>query len=141
MRSPTAKLVLRGNDRTGYGHYGAKRGSRLHKGLDIRSNVGELIFNPIDGIVSKVGRVYSRTAKFKYVEITNDIYRVRVMYVSPSVKVGDRIYGKKIIGKAQDISKYHGGEMINHVHLEIYKHGLLTDPEPLLIKEILNEQY
>lgn len=135
MFPPVEPFELRGNDPTGFGHYGAKRGLRKHRGLDIKTKPGQLIVSPISGKFKRVGRVYVSTSKFKLLEIENGRYRVRLLYAAPYLefKPGDPISACSIIGVAQDIAGYHGNGMINHIHMEVYKHGLLTDPEPLLI--------
>ena len=148
-------MKARGYDPTGHGHYGAKRGDRLHRGFDIRSVPGENVYAPFAGLISKVGYVYKGDLSMRYVEISNKVYRVRLMYVSPDVHEGQRVAACEIIGRVQDVSGYWGRKkasmvhrvrsilssryrlrtkaiMINHVHVEVYKHTLLTDPEPLL---------
>jgi len=134
MISPTLNTVLRGNDPTGHGYYGAKRGTRKHKGLDILTKPGEKLSVPFSGVITKIGQVYKETTKFKYVEITNDVYRTRLMYSKPisSISINKRVFKGEIYGIAQDIAGYWGGGMKNHVHMELWKHGLLTDPEPLI---------
>lgn len=133
MISPIEKIVLRGNDPTGHGYYGARRGTRKHKGLDLVASPGDLTISPIHGQVSKIGYPYANALQFRYVEITGDVYRVRLMYVEPSVKIGDRVFEGDPVGRVQDIASHWNPVMKNHVHLEVYKHGLLTDPEPLII--------
>lgn len=133
LKSPLEELILRGDDPTGHGYYGAKRGTRKHKGLDLVSVPNELVTSLIDGVVTKIGYPYSGNLIFRYVDITNDIYRVRIMYIFPSgISVGDRVFAGQEIGKAQDIAGYWNPRMLNHVHVEVYKNGLLTDPEPLI---------
>lgn len=132
MRSPLEILIFRGNDPTGHGYYGAKRGTKKHKGVDLVSIPEEDVFASIHGIVTKLGQVYKKPAKFKYVEITNDVYRIRLMYCKPSVKLNQRIFECDIIGNAQDIAGYWNSKMKNHIHMVVYKHGLLTDAEPIL---------
>lgn len=134
MKAPLNKIVLRGYDPTGHGYYGAKRGNRKHKGLDLVVEPNEKVFSIIDGVVTKLGYPYAGNLDFRYIEITNDIYRVRIMYCKPfeTLNVGDRIFEGDEIGLSQDISNYWNPKMKNHIHIEVYKHGLLTDPEPLL---------
>ncbi len=134
MVAPIEHIELRGNDPTGHGYYGAKRGSRKHKGLDLVAKPGTKVMCPIDGVITKIGQVYENTSRFKYIEITNDVYRHRLLYIKPYtwVKKGIRVFECDVIGEVQNISFYHNSRMKNHLHWEIYKHGLLTDPEPLL---------
>ena len=133
LESPLSKIELRGNDPTGHGYYGAKRGNRKHKGLDIVSTPKEPVYSLIDGVVTKIGYPYAGNLTFRYVEVTNDIYRVRVMYIFPkNISVGDRVFQGQQIGEAQDIASFWNPRMKNHIHIEVYKNGLLTDPEPIL---------
>ena len=132
MVLPLEKIVKRGNDPTGHGYYGAKRGVRRHRGLDLVTPPNSKIICPIDGFVTKIGRIYEATDKFKYIEITNDVYRTRLLYSNPIIKKGDRVFECEKIGKVQDIASYHNARMLNHLHWEIYKYGLLTDPEPIV---------
>ena len=137
MRSPVEKLVLRGEDPTGHGYYGAKRGTKKHQGLDIIATPGEDVFCPIDGVITKFGQVYETeiTPKFKYIEITNDTYRVRLMYAlqTPEVSINQRVFECDVIGKVQDVAGFWNPKMINHIHMQVWKHGLLTDAEPILL--------
>lgn len=134
MISPTENLELRGDDPTGHGYYGAKRGARKHKGLDLVAAPGDPVRSPIHGVVSKLGYPYANNLEFRYVEITGEVYRVRLMYVSPEVELGARVFEGDLVGSAQDIAGHWNPAMKNHVHVEVYKHGLLTDPEPLIMK-------
>ena len=133
---PVKKIELRGDDPTGHGYYGARRGTRKHKGVDILTKPGESILAPFSGEVTKYGYVYKNPkqgkAKMRYVEITGPVYRTWLMYTDMSARVGDRIFEGDVVGKAQDVSGYWGGSMKNHLHMQLWKHGLLTDPEPLL---------
>lgn len=136
MKSPLDILVLRGNDPTGHGYYGAKRGIKKHKGVDLVAKPNDCVYSPIHGVITRVGQVYSDdiNTDFKLIEIMNDVYRIKLMYVSlEGVKIGQRIFEGDLIGKVQDISGFWDPKMINHIHFEVYKHGLLTDGEPLLI--------
>ena len=137
MKSPVKILEFRGFDPTGHGYYGAKRGTRKHQGVDVLSTPGEDVKAPISGVVTKYGYVYKNPKpnkpKMRYVEITGDIYRVWLMYSTlENFDIGDRIFEGDIFGKAQDVGGYWGGDMMNHIHVQVWKYGLLTDPEPLL---------
>lgn len=148
MHKPLTKIIDRGNDPTGFGHFGAKRGfkngkPRFHIGHDIVSVPGEDVFSMIDGTITKIGYMYANALQFRYVEVTNKTFRIRLCYVEhhflfrkgSSVCAGDRI------AFAQDIAKYHNRNkkkgqalMINHVHVEIYKNEKLIDPNIYLSK-------
>lgn len=134
MVNPLKNIILRGNDPTGHGYYGAKRGKKKHKGLDLVTVVGEDVFAGINGVITKIGYPYNFALQFRYIEITNDIYRTWSMYCLPNdnIKVGLRVFECDKIGAAQDIAGYWSSKMLNHLHYQVWKHGLLTDPEPLL---------
>jgi len=135
MISPVNNTVFRGADPTGYGWYGASRGNRKHKGVDVLTQPKDSIKAPFSGVITKFGQVYSQTNKFKYIELKSDVYRIRLMYAKPidSLKLNQRIFEGDEIGIAQDIAGYWKSGMLNHIHIELYKNGLLTDPEPLII--------
>ncbi len=139
MKAPVEELILRGDDPTGHGYYGAKRGNRKHKGVDLVTKAGESIKAPISGVITKIGYPYANALQFRYVDIQSDIYRFRIMYCQPidGIYVGIRVFEGQEIAKAQDIAGYWNPKMLNHIHIELYKHGLLTDPEPLLLPKPL----
>jgi len=132
MITPTISGKLRNEDPTGNGWYGAKRGLIKHKGVDYLCEPLECIYACISGKV-RIGNVYVSNSKFKLIEITNSQYRVKQMYVSNgTVKNGDIVRAGDLICYSQNISAYHGRGMKNHVHVSLWKNGLLTDPEPVL---------
>ena len=133
MKQPLTKIVKRGNDPTGHGYFGAKRGAKLHKGLDLICDAGTEIFSMITGEVTKIGYCYADAPEFRYVEVTNHDHRIRLLYCSPNiVTLGQKVNEGDKIGESQDISTHWGGGMQNHLHVEIYKNTLLTDPEPII---------
>lgn len=136
IKSPTKDCLLREADPGGGGWYGAKRGERKHKGLDVITEPLEEVYSPITGQFVRYGKPYSRTDKFDLIVIKNDVYQVKIMYVKPySFAKGEEIKAGDPIGLAQDIAGFWKNGMANHVHLEVKKHGLITDPEPLLMAE------
>ena len=139
--------IPRGADPTGHGDYGKSRGKKRHQGFDLLANPGDAVFSPITGFISKIGYCYSFAPEFRYVEISNDEYRWRLMYVLPidGLFVGQRVVECDIIGQVQDIAIYWNKDkkegqamMLNHLHAQVYKNGLLTDSEPLLMVDYAN---
>lgn len=134
IKAPTNKIKLRGNDPTGHGYYGARRsnGRRKHNGVDYCVEAGEPIYACISGKV-RIGYPYVASTKMKLVEIKNKEYKVKQMYVEPVVKSGEYVEAGDLIGYSQDVAGYHNlPAMKNHVHISVWKNGLLTDPEPII---------
>ena len=135
------RLKVRGEDAYGSGAYGASRGDREHQGVDCLNEVIEEVLAPVTGKVTKIGFPYAQEhpepyhitgekgkflAKkaFRYVEFqrTKDKKYCRVMYVNPSVKVGDAVVeGETGIGTFQDLQTAYGEKMPRHIHVEVFK--------------------
>jgi murein DD-endopeptidase MepM/ murein hydrolase activator NlpD len=118
------------NDAMGLGHFGAPRGDRTHKGLDIIAAPGATVRAPLAGVVKRIGYVYAGNFDFQFVEIEGDNGDLaRVMYVTPLPGIVRRAVNRgDAIGTAQPIAAHHGGGMINHVHLELKRSGNFIDP-------------
>jgi len=127
-----SELRRRGSDGFGSGHFGAFRGSRTHKGVDLLADSGEVIESPVTGTVTKLGYPYGNDLSYRYVQITAGDYDFRVFYVDPSVRVGQEVAADTAIGLAQDLGRRYPG-IPNHVHFEIKKDGAYLDPTPTLI--------
>lgn len=135
VANPTGHTV-RGEDRYGAGFFGASRGGgvRSHRGADYVSEPGEPVFAPIGGEVSRIGYAYRGDQRYRFVELINpaDNRTVRVLYVGPSVIVGDILRAGDPIGTAQDLSARYPRGITNHVHVELQQSGALADPTTLL---------
>jgi len=136
MISPIDNPIERGRDPKGHGDYGMPRGGKKHQGWDVVGQPGDFIKSPISGIITKHGYMYDFARQFRYVEIADSTYRFRLGYseLMQDLKVGQHIMEADCVSILQDIAGYWGGGMKNHLHIECYKNGLLTDPEPLFIK-------
>lgn len=112
-------------DRQGSGDFGAPRGSRVHRGVDLEFEVGEEVEAPASGMVVNLGYCYNDDLSFRYVEILshNRKFICKLLYVKPAVRRGIFVNKGDVIGVAQDIAGRYGGGMVNHVHLEV-----LVDP-------------
>lgn len=131
--------VLRGNDPFGSGAFGASRGSRKHQGTDIAVKPDQNIYSPFAGTITKYGYPYNGDLEYRYVEITGDTYKCRIMYMEldPAFEVGDFVPAQQFLGLAQNISKKYGSKMINHVHFELrLLDGTLLNPEDHLKKKV-----
>lgn len=123
---------IRGTDKWGSGAYGASRGDRTHRGIDLACYEGSKILSPFPGKVTKIGYPYDPTdpekGRFRYVEITLDGNRFRYFYVKPMVKVGEYVYINMPIGVSQGLTKLYPG-ITDHIHLEVIEpDGNYTDP-------------
>lgn len=93
----------RGCDEEGCGNFGAaRRGGRLHEGVDIVATAGSDVVAPISGTVRIIHAVYvNDDPDFDGVAITADDGTVyKVLYVEPSVREGDVVAEGDIIGTA-----------------------------------------
>lgn len=135
---------IRGNDVYGSGAFGAMRGNRKHKGIDLACMHGSTVLSLTYGIVTKIGFPYSqvkyngssdkakRKHNFKrglrYVEITFKNERFRYFYIDSLVSVGDIITPFKPIGLVQNLLVIYPG-ITSHYHFEIKtKENKYIDP-------------
>ena len=126
-------LKIRGMDRHGSGHFGAKRGVRKHNGSDLINHTGEAITSFCDGTVTKIGFPYDprdcKKGGFRYVEVSDaGGRRFRYFYSSPLVDIGQVIQKDEIIGAAQELECIYPG-ITQHCHFEIkLEDGKFIDP-------------
>lgn len=118
MINPTGGEIR--NDSAGQGHYGARRGSRLHKGVDYVCTPEQPVVAPIAGVVTRKVYAYVDDPQWVGLEIRGKRATVKLLYVAPL----DNVMGRWVeaganIGLAQDISKRYSPQMTPHVHTEI----------------------
>ena len=117
MISPTGSNEIR-SDGMGGGHYGAPRHNRPHAGADYVCQPGQEVVSPITGMVERHADPYG-DGEYGGIEIVGSQCAVKMFYFRPSVLPGVFVKQGEAIGRAQDISKRHGGGMKPHIHLEI----------------------
>jgi len=117
MISPTGKTTVR-VDSMGSGHYGAKRGGRVHTGTDYLCDPGQEVIAPISGKVIRKTKPYTGES-FSGLVIKGSDVTVKMYYFKPTARPGDEVLQGEVIGIAQDVRKKHGDRMKPHVHLEI----------------------
>lgn len=120
-------LPTRKPDRHGAGHYGASRGTRTHRGIDLAAQPGSLILSNVDGVVTKLGYPYADHLEYRYVEITAGLIRHRFFYVEPLVNFGQDVAVGDIIGEVQDLSPLYEG-ITPHIHYEQKMGNKYLDP-------------
>jgi murein DD-endopeptidase MepM/ murein hydrolase activator NlpD len=115
--NPTGGAIR--SDFVGDGHFGARRGKRIHAGIDLICVPGQPVFSPIAGTVSRFAYPYVGEPEWKGILIRGRKYDVKMFYLSPTIEKDDEVTRGQVIGTAQDISiKYPG--CTPHVHLEVY---------------------
>lgn len=124
---------IRGCDGFGCGAFGAKRGDRIHQGVDIPTSKGETVYSPISGTVTRFPFPYGDDARYTGIEIKNGTYTVKIFYIKATVPAGAEIRQGQPIANAQDIAAKYGSGMTNHIHVEVRETqtGKLIDPTNL----------
>ena len=119
------------NDSLGLGHYGASRGSRKHRGVDLIVTKGQEIFAPFNGTITRKLQVYSNDPKYKGLEIQSEddkTIKVKIFYciVNPNL-IGKKVQRGQVIATAQAINEKYSPKMKNHIHVELWKSGVNKD--------------
>ncbi|MCQ0113036.1 M23 family metallopeptidase [Zhouia amylolytica] len=121
---------IRECDSHGCGHYGASRGSRMHKGIDFITYDRQPILAPFDCVVNRYGDPYG-DGQYKLIEILGvgayKGYKVKIMYISPLYELNKVIVKGEMLCVADSIAKRYPG-ITDHVHFEVYFNGKLLDP-------------
>ena len=124
-------LCLRDTDNWGSGAYGAPRGDRTHRGIDIITTPDQPIHAPFNGTVVRQADPYEEDPRYTGCLLRRepDGLEVKLFYLE-GARIGPVKEGEPI-GKAQDIAiKYPG--ITNHIHLEVWVNGEPIDPGPYL---------
>lgn len=133
-------MRIRGIDPQGSGAYRSARGNRLHNGIDICCEEGELITSVGLGTVTKIGYPYNpsdpKRGHLRYVQVTDSNgLDVRYFYVAPSVTVGSMIGKGGVLGRAQGLAGIYKG-ITEHYHFEVLSmvngKKVFLDPEQYL---------
>jgi len=100
-----------------------------HAGVDLVAAPGGQVVAPVDGVVTRIGRVYEGVPDYHFVEIApQDGLRTRVYYIHPTVKAGQKVAGGLTpIGTAEDLQRRYPG-ITDHVHLEIRNPAVIANP-------------
>nr|XP_058969724.1 myeloid protein 1-like [Pocillopora verrucosa] len=127
---------IRGTDRHGSGAFGAPRGSRTHKGVDIVCAVGYRVYAPFPASVVRGLTVYS-ASKHRGKPYNTGLelrgtgawtgYKVKLFYVRKTISNGRIVASGDSIGTMTDRASVDPG-MTNHVHVQLYKDGAIVDP-------------
>ncbi|MUG46003.1 peptidoglycan DD-metalloendopeptidase family protein [Paenibacillus woosongensis] len=101
----------------------------LHNGLDIKGNIGDLIYAAADGTVAEAG--YS-TSRGNYVTISHPSgLSTNYLHLNEiSTEKGKKVKQGDVIGTLGSTGRSTGP----HLHFEVVKNGVMVDPEIYLIK-------
>jgi murein DD-endopeptidase MepM/ murein hydrolase activator NlpD len=145
MIFPLANKVVRVSDDFGYGHFGAARGARTHKGVDYVGVENTIVRSPVTGTITKYGWAYSLEHNQRYIQITklgtDEKHRLFYTKMDTNLNLGDEIIEGTRIGVLGNISKMHDTrdkKMLNHLHYEIVIDGVHKDAESLYEKKNLD---
>lgn len=145
----TRDYVSGGVDDHGSGAYGAARGSRFHKGIDIYAQPGEKIYASIGGIARATGPYTNPSDKQKIINTgvkiigTGDYSGITMyyFYVKPEKGlIGSELLPGAVLGTMLDIRPTYP-EITNHVHLQIGRSsgGNVNSEEWLRTNFIVND--
>jgi murein DD-endopeptidase MepM/ murein hydrolase activator NlpD len=120
--------TLRKPDRYGQGHYLAKRGDRVHEGVDLHVEPYSPYFSDVTGTVTRWGYPYANDLNFRLMEIRVDAQTIiKYMYINPIVRPGHVVRVGQKLGVIQDLTEKYPG-INNHVHFEVWIEGKHVDP-------------
>ncbi len=106
-------------DKLGDGHYLAPRGERLHRGVDYVVVPGANVYAPVNGHIVRESWPY-KDGSYSGVLFQGSSIAFKIWYFSPYLHlIGEKLKAGTILGKAQDISKRYGKDMIPHIHIEV----------------------
>ncbi len=121
------------SDKYGHGHFGASRGNRLHQGIDLLVTKGDPVYAPISGILN-FSIPYGSDTRWQGFKIINDSKEQwKVFYCSPIVKNGVYVNKGDVVAYAQSINDKYGEGMLDHLHVELRKNGVLMNPQKYLL--------
>uniref|UniRef100_A0A671X1W4 Leukocyte cell derived chemotaxin 2, tandem duplicate 1 n=1 Tax=Sparus aurata TaxID=8175 RepID=A0A671X1W4_SPAAU len=118
----------RQSDSRGQGHYGARRGDRVHKGLDIMCTDGSTVYAPFDVTLHGNVIVYTDPAKAAInqgINLRGEGLCFKLFYVRPDKTSGSVRKGQRIGTMLPMQSVYPG--ITSHVHVQMCDK---SDPTP-----------
>ena len=118
MISPTG-LGIR-NDSEGFGHFGAKRGTKLHRGTDYLAIAGQDIVAPFDMVLSRYSNASDKFARESGIKWQTPVGSGRMWYFTPKPDlIGTFVSKGTVIGTALDLIPYYGPNILSHIHFQI----------------------
>ncbi|XP_028991333.1 leukocyte cell-derived chemotaxin-2-like [Betta splendens] len=110
----------RSGDRWGQGHYGARRGTRVHSGLDIVCSDGSDVYAPFDVTLHGKVIVYTDPAKSAInngINLRGEGLCFKLFYVNPDRTSGTVLKGQKL-GTMLPMQTVYPG-ITSHIHVQM----------------------
>jgi hypothetical protein len=129
--NPTG-MPMRGRDAEGSGAFGSHRSDGTwHGGGDWQTVPGQVVNAPTDGVV--LSPIHYNGLQGVRLSVGHGT-TVELLYVSPTVHMGDRVTAGTPVGYAQDIHLHYPAGTTNHSHVQIKIPGLgvVVNPTPLI---------
>lgn len=117
--SPTG-LKQRATDAWGSGAWLAKRGSRLHLGVDFRTTAGREVTMPCTARIARRKHPYADDLSWSGVLLNAGGWEITLFYVDLTAPVGIVLPVGATLGVSQNIAKRYDHRMTPHVHLEVH---------------------
>lgn len=118
MISPTG-LGIR-TDSEGYGHYGSRRGRRIHKGTDYLAEPNQDIVAPFDMLIKRYANPTTEFPLTSGIAWTTPHMMGKMFYFVPDPHlIGAVVTKGQYIGLAIDLEKYYSADMSSHIHFQI----------------------
>lgn len=113
------------SDRDGEGFFGAARGEHPHFGVDLVGEPGTVVLAPSAGRVQRHGVCYSPSGhpikdKLSLIVIEFGLGWWKLLYIEPTVPIGDEVEAGQIVGILQNVKEAHASDIMeNHLHVEL----------------------
>ncbi|KAK3730175.1 hypothetical protein QZH41_016009 [Actinostola sp. cb2023] len=111
------------------------RGSRTHKGIDVKCPSGSTVYSPFPAKFIRIARPYGNGKPHDIGVLLVgtgqwSAYSVKMFYLSKAVDVnkGDKLGAGDQIGSMVNMAVQYGKCMTNHIHVKLYKNRKVVDP-------------
>jgi len=119
LESPVGHWKVR-NDPAGMGHFGAPRGDRLHRGVDLLCEPMQPITVPFASVLERIARPYADDPTYSGALLRGEWLWAKLFYIIPQRElIGMSLTKGQQFAVAQDISEKYGEPMKPHIHFEI----------------------
>ncbi|XP_071770672.1 leukocyte cell-derived chemotaxin-2-like [Centroberyx gerrardi] len=108
---------IRGWDTKGAGHYGAPRGAKTHKGVDVECEDGSTVYAPADLTITRRSRPYGNSVAIDNgISFTAGGICFKLWYIQP-VKTSGTVQKGQRLGTMLNMQSVYPG-ITSHVHVE-----------------------